>query len=235
MGVSGLTVAEALDELDRLATVEHALMVEYLSIYYALMPPMDAAGPAAASGPASEAALTLAKAEMRHLHVANGTLTRAGRPAQIGRAASIDLAGSPTAVGLPTAAQLGHVVDREKAIASAVDARYAPVCVALADEDPFFDCPDHLGALAELETRLAGLDAAAYLHTTRREPHDQIEREALAVSDQYYGLIVSSVAASFAHEAELHDLLNRAKDAMDLFDSVNQLLVRRGLLPAFTL
>ncbi len=233
--MTGLTVAQALDELDQLATVEHALMVEYLTIYYALMPPRDATGPPAASGPASEAALTLARTEMRHLHFANGTLTRAGRPTQVGRAASIDVAGTPTAVGLPSAAELEHVVDRERAIASAVDTRYAPVCSVLAVEDPSFNCPGHLGALAQFENHLAGLDAAAYLHTTRREPRDEIERAALAVSDQYYRLIVSSVDASFAHEAELQELLNRAKDAMDLFDAVNQLLVGGGLLPAFDL
>ena len=95
--MTGPTVEQALDELDGLAAVEHALMVEYLSIYYAIMPPRDATGSAAASGPVSEAALTLARAEMRHLHSANRTLTQAGRPAQVGRAATIDVAGSPTA------------------------------------------------------------------------------------------------------------------------------------------
>src|SRR3954465_15880292 len=108
--MSGLSKEQGLDELDRLATLEHALMIEYLSIYYALMPPKDAIGPGAASGPASEAALALARTEMRHLHLANRTLTQAGRPAQVGRGPSIDLAGTPTLIGLPGAAELEHLV-----------------------------------------------------------------------------------------------------------------------------
>jgi hypothetical protein len=145
------------------------------------------------------------------------------------------VASAPTPIGLPTAAQLEHLVDREKAIASAVDARYAPICAVLKNEDPFFDCPDHLGALAQLELQLTGLDPATYLHATRREPANESERAALRISDQYYRLIVSSAEASFAHETELHELLNRAIDLMDIFDSVNQLLVGGGLLPSFDL
>jgi hypothetical protein len=49
-------------------------------------------------------------------------------------------------------------------------------------------------------------------------------------------LIVATVRASFAHEDQLgNELLNRAQTTMDVLDSINQLLVAHGLLPAFTL
>jgi hypothetical protein len=168
--VEELTREQALDELDVLATVEHALVVEYLSVSYALMPPPNATAPAPAASAAAGAARGLAEREMRHLHQVNGALTRAGRAVQVGRASSIGRGTGEIALGPPTAVQLEHLREREHAIASAVDARYARICDALAAEDPLFFCPDHVEPLADLQSHLGRREPSEFLHTRAVSP-----------------------------------------------------------------
>jgi Ferritin-like len=231
--------SEALDELDRLATVEHALIIEYLTISYALSPTPtspDTGETAQRVNAAADAARRLSLREMHHLHQMNRFLTRAGRPAQVGRATSVGPAGSEIALGPPTAEQLEVLAQRERAIAAAVDASYARICDALTAVDSFFICPDHGQSVAELLSGLEGIPPSEFLRVTRRVPSDNVERTLLEVSDQHYRLIVATLGASFAHEDELGDeLVNRSMTTMDVLDAINQLLLSRGLLPAFTL
>jgi hypothetical protein len=240
-----------LDELDRLATVEHSLCVEYLSIQCALghdMPPAETGASAQRVRAAAEAAFVLALGEMGQLHRLNRALTLAGRRPQLGRASSIGDPGSEIALGRVRVAELERLLDRERAIASAVDERYARLCAAVASPDALFEgelleqitsildpCPDHSLPLAALRDHLAGVPPGEYIRASRRDPSGELERSLLELSDRHYGLIVATLGAWFAHEDELGELRNRALSTMDGLSAINGLLVARGLLPRFQL
>lgn len=237
-----------LDELDFLASVSHALCVEYLSIHSALGHDLRSAE--TPSGPrvseAASAAFLAALGEMGLLHRVNRALTLAGRPAQVGRADS--LPGSAIALGAPTVAELERLVAREREIATAVDARWARVCAVIESQPPALDpdllgqlaeqlspCPTHSDVVGTLHDKLGGVPATEFLRAAPREPSDDLERGLLALSDGWYVLILSILGAWFANEEQLGgELRGRALAAMDQLNAVNALLVARGLLPIFT-
>src|SRR5215207_2209120 len=137
-----LSREQVLDELEFLATVEHALIVEYLSVCCALGHDL-AAEEGGATTPqgrlAAGAASGLAQGQMFHLKGVNRALVAAGRPAQLGRAALISSDSvAEIALGPPSPAQLEHFLEREEAIAEAVDERYARLRPAVTS-DPVFE------------------------------------------------------------------------------------------------
>jgi hypothetical protein len=231
-GEPALTAEAVLLELDFLATVEHALCVEYLLIHAA-----TAASPAAA----------LAQDEMRHLHGVNRALGAAGRPPQVGRATSITGESmSEIALVPPSPAHLEGFLKRAREIAAAVDRRYARLRPAVAPEATLFEGdaleqmsfvldpgPDHATPIDSLDENLGGLKPESF-RAAARDPADDVERTLLRLSDRYYGLIVSTLEAWFAYESELSGILRgRALSLMDGLDEINGALVGRGLLPRF--
>jgi hypothetical protein len=248
------TREQVLDELDFLATVEHALIVEYLSVHCALGHDLgpDEGGATTPEGQnAAAAASSLAQGQMTRLRRVNQALAAAGRPPQMGRAASISSASvAEVALGPPSAAQLERVLEREEAIASAVDERYARLHPAVTS-DPVFEGdllkqmrfvivengPTHAAGIAGLR-ELHGLAPAAFLRATRRETTDAFEEHLLNVSDRVYRLLLAIVAAWFAtfaeNELSFTNFRGWAVDTMFSLDEINGLLVRRGLLPPFT-
>src|SRR6266508_3786727 len=252
---SGLLSREqVLDELEFLATVEHALVVEYLSVRCALGHDLETAegGATIKEGrEAAGAAFVLAQSEMFHLKGVNRGLVDAGRSPQFGRAATIASdSTAEIALGPPTSAQLERLLEREHAIASAVDERYAHLRPAVT-ADPVFDGdlldelravivddgPTHAAAVAILRDSLGHLAPTAFLRATRREPRDAFERRLIDVSDGSYGLTVAALQEQFAQQ----DLFvagtfrGLAVSAMEGLDEINRVLVQRGLLPPFTL
>jgi hypothetical protein len=243
------TAEQVLDELGRLATVEHALVVEYLTVHAALGHDLPAGtGEHAASVQrAAQAAFVLALGEMGHLRRLNNVLVAAGRAPEVGRASSITAGTSEIALGPPSPAELERLLDREKEIAAAVDAAYAPLCRALADGHlPFEEQllepvaalldprPDHVAPLAQLEAELAGIPPSVYVRASRREPGDELERALLALGDRYYATIVATVEAMFAYDDRLDgELRGRALATMDGLNAINLLLAKRGVLPSF--
>jgi hypothetical protein len=234
---------QALDALDALATVEHALLVEYLCVYCALGHDGGKAGPAA------QVAFGLSLRAMKQLRRVNRVLVAAGRPAQVGRASGVRTpSGGELAFGPLSRTQLEHLVDREEALAAAVDARYELLRPAVAprtavfEDELLFDATfavevglEHGSAVADLYTNLHGLTPAEYLHASRTEPANDLERALLAVADRHYAAVVETVAAAFAHDDALGgQLLQRAMSTMDLLNEILRLLVAQGLLPTFT-
>src|SRR4051794_26898513 len=76
---------------------------------------------------AAAAAHSLAVGQMRRLRAINHLLTFAGRDAELGRAIELRQPAPAAAIAFAplTAAQLDGMLDREYALATAVDARYA--------------------------------------------------------------------------------------------------------------
>jgi hypothetical protein len=135
-----LTRDQVLDELDFLGTVEHALIVEALTVFCALGCDLDAddGGPTTDQGrAAAQAASLLAQGEMFRLKNVSLALVAAGRFADLDRAASItDASGVSISLDPPGLAQLQQLAAREQAIAAAVDARYAKLLPAVTADRP---------------------------------------------------------------------------------------------------
>ncbi len=249
-----LTREQVLDELELLATVEHALIVEYLSVCYALghdLPVEDGGETTDRGREAAGTASSLALGAMFHLKGINRVLVDAGRSAQLGRAASIS-SGMVAEVTLdpPSAAQLERLLEREAAIAAAVDERYTRLAPAVTS-DPVFegdlldalrsvivdDGPTHATALTALTDALRHLEPGDFLRATRREAADTFEQRLLDISDRGYRSILAALQEQFAQQDFFVAGTFRgfAVFAMDSLDGINRALVQRGLLPPFTL
>jgi hypothetical protein len=246
-----LTSEQVLDELEFLATVEHALVVEYLTLSCALGHDLEVAEGGATSTQGREgarAASSLAQGEMFHLAGIVKALTDAGRTPALGRAASIKSASIPEVpLDPPTADQLRLLLDREKAISTAVDERYAALVPAVTSA-PVFE-----GALLETlhqvvvdagGTHTRGFDSLRdalgdppppdFLRVPRRETNDTFEQRLLDVSDRVYRLVTTALGAQFA-QPDTFGFRDLATSAMDALDVNNHALAQRGLLPPFTL
>jgi hypothetical protein len=250
-----LTRDEVLDQLRVLATVEHALIVEYLSVQCALghnLPADEGGGATEELRAVANLAGNLAQDEMRHLRLLHQALADAGHPAQVERAVSIASDSvAEVALGPPSAAQLERLFEREQAIAKAVDERFARLVPAVTT-DPVFDGgllgkmrsvvehgQRHTQAVEALRP-LWGLEPAAFLRATRREPRDEFERHLLSVSKRTYNHLVAIVQKWFEEFSEpeppfFSPFQGWAVDTMFTLDEIDSLLVRRGLLPSFEL
>jgi hypothetical protein len=205
---------QVLDEVEFLLTVEHALIVEYLSVCCALGYNLAAAdgGPATQSGrDAATAARTLADLLMLRV----GRLVRALSGMRtievLGRARGIvDATGTEIPLGPPTREQLEHLLEREESIAAAVDARYARLGPAMAAGSPEGEAfPDklrtevkqgvhHADAVSVLRDRLAGEPIADLLRATRRVGSTDAEKALLQSSDLTYAQLLSDLGISTA-------------------------------------
>jgi hypothetical protein len=253
MADPGLTREQVLDDLQYLATVEHALCVNYLQIHYALggdTEPEASAGSAARVSSAAQESLSMAFDQMRHLRRVNHVLVLAGREPVLHRAAHVVPPSGPAIpLGPFTPELFGLFPERDRSIAATVDQRYARLQSAVASPDSPFEgelldqinvvlasAADHTTAVGVLADHLTGPEPAEFLRATRVEPADPLERTLFELSDRYYRVIVATLAASFKND-QLVDgqLLPLAVSTMDRLNDVNRLLVKRGLIPSFVL
>jgi len=243
---------QVLDELELLATVEHALIVEYLSVHCALGHDLEAEQGGATTeqgGQASAAAASLAQGEMFRLKDVNRALVAAGRSPQLGRAVSVAAPSGTIPLDPPSRAQLEQLRQREDDIAAAVDARYQRLRPAVTSGAGFDnsllttirsvldDGTTHADALASLRDALGDVAPAFFLRAIRRHTNDAFEQRLLDVSDRGYQSIVAALGESFAFDDGFAGagFTQLAVGGMTTLDDVHRLLVQRGLLPPFTL
>jgi hypothetical protein len=235
-----------LDELEVLATIEHALIVEYLSICCALGNNLDAkdGGPTTDRGRAAAAAAAqLAQDGMIHFRDINRALVNSKRSARLDRAERIANMLVP-----PDQTELQRLLEREKAIAMAVDERYTRLAPAVTTH-PVFEGerldewrivivengPTHVDGLTELQTALDDLAPAEFLRAIRTTANDSFEQRLLDTNDRTYGLVVGAVRGTFDPDFAVSGAFRGiAISAMLTLDESNRLLVQRGLLPPFT-
>ncbi|MEV6304886.1 hypothetical protein AB0M02_36115 [Actinoplanes sp. NPDC051861] len=211
-----------LDELEFLASVEHALTVEYLTIGYAL---------AADLPDASVVAASLGQSQMFRLHRLCRALVAAGRSPSLDRAASItaDLLFSP--VGPDAYANLLH---RESAIARAVDDRYRALAPSAGPELAELigeSGPTHEADLQPLRDAIGDPAPPGLLHTVRFEPRDDTESLLLSASDSAYRVVVTALRAMYGDDFGSYRSI--ANTSMMTLDAINQVMARTGLLPSF--
>jgi hypothetical protein len=249
-----LTREQVLDELRFLTTVEHAVVVEDLSLYCALghdLPAEDGGATTQQGSDARDQGFILAEGAMFRYKALQLALVEAGGSPELARATSISSDSvAEIALGPPSAAQLGRFLARAQAIASAVEERYAKLRPAVTS-DPVFegpllehlravvveDAPTHTAALVNLRTLLPDDVPAGLLRATRRQANDAFEQRVLDASDRIYHLVLSTLREQFEHRDFFISRSFRflAEKEMTSLDDITRLLVQRGLLPAFTL
>jgi hypothetical protein len=232
------------DELDHLATVEHALCVLYLWFHCAL-------GDVLEPGPAGGRADGLAMDQMRRIRGTNRALVGAGGTATVGRATHVRSDTGP-GVELPALRPdaLDTFLDRARAAAEAVDSRYGHLRGLAANADPPLapearDAVDaaadagmtHAADLAGLRDALAGLTPDRYIRVRpAAEPEPgSIDADLLGLGDLYYSTTVEAVRLGMAHEDELIGLVQSTVSTMGELQGIHQRLAERGLLPRFGL
>jgi len=249
MNDAPLNREQVLDKLEQLADVEHALIVEYLTVSCALGHNLLAEEGGATSAQGREAASTavsLAQNEMFHLKDICGALVEVGRTPQLGRASSIaDASGGQVSIDPPSAEQLRDLLKREQTIAAAVDAAYAGLAPALTPdlfEEPLLgrlrnvaeSGAAHGVGTTSLRDALGDPPPPDFLRVPRRESNDSFEQGLLRASDLAYRLVTSALRDNFA-QPEVFGFRSLATSAMDALDAVNRALAQRGLLPPFNL
>lgn len=242
---------QILDEVEFLLTVEHALIVEYLSVRCAFGYDLDAAhgGPVteasreAAAEANTQADLLMLKVGrvVRALHGVR-TVTALGRAGEIADATGTEISLEP-----PTREQLEHLLDRAEAIAAAVDARYARLVPAMHADGPDGETfpaqlqaeveggTHHVDGLSGLRDLLAGQPIADLLRATRRDGGTDAEKALLQSSDLTYAQLLDGLGGFFRDPFGDSGGDSRlvALAAMHSFDDINRSLVRAGLLPPF--
>lgn len=224
-----------LDELEFLLTVEHALIVEYLTLQYAF-----------GAEELSTTAFGLAAGQM--FQVKNVVRALDGRRPflKLGRATSIT-GTDGTAISLepPGEPELLDLLDREEAIARAVDARYAALAPAVTDVVAFSDDvrlavdrgEAHTDPVSALRDQVAGRPLGDLLHATRRTPDSPAEKVALGAIDAIYAGVLDLLRRQFftlGGESE-GDFRLAAIDAMNRLNASCRALAGLGLLPSFTM
>ena len=247
-----LTSDQVLGELDFLATVCHAVLVEALTIQGAAGRdlPADQFGPVndQADGLAQVAG-SIAMSEMFRLKRINDALLAAGGPGQTGRATSISSDSVPEISLAPlTPDQFVDIVPRELALGRAIGERYGRLVPAVTTapvfsgdlltriKDVIEDGQGYPGLLAGYRDALGGVPSGKVVRATRREAADDSEQNLLDTSDRGYRLLVELLGLAFAPPPDglLGVPVQPAIEAMNITDGINAELTRRGLLPPFT-
>ena len=248
-----LTREQVLDQLEVLATIAHALVVEYLSVCCALGHDLEADDGGATTEQGRSAAATassLALDEMFLLKAVNRALIAAGRPARLDRATSVVRpSGQEMQLAPPSPQELEGLLEREEEIAAAVDALYVGLEPAVTTDPVFEDDlldevrslvveqgSHHSAGVASLREAFGDVPPACFLKAMRRDTTDPFEVRLLDVSDRAYATVVTALREAFSQDDGFvaGTFRNLAVSAMATLDEVNRLLVHRRLLPPFT-
>ncbi|NYJ03972.1 hypothetical protein [Petropleomorpha daqingensis] len=238
-----LTPDQLLDELEVLAAVEHAMVVEWLTVGCALgmdLPPEDGGPLTDAARDAAGAAASIAQDEMRHLSRVCRVLADAGRSPSLDRAAAVTGPAGVLDLTPPTVADAPALIAREEALAAAVDWNYARLLpsAAVVDgaQDVLQDGGTHAAGAAALRRALGDPPPADAVRVRRRTAADASEQRLLDAGDSGYAVVADALrqwlgAADPFAGGGFRQLAVRA---MGHLDELDRLQAQRGLLPAFT-
>jgi hypothetical protein len=252
-----MTRDEVEEELTYLATVEHALCVEYLFAHYSVDAPLVLPDGASAIQrrihTAAHTVFTIAVDEMRHLRWVNEALALLGRPVVLDRAERIGRQfDRPFELAPLTPAQLDWFIEVERpsqTTSTDVDGMYVRLLAAVQRHPDRYEAADRLIQLLKLvidegedhferftavKAQLAGLAPEQYLRPLDTAPGD-LDRGLLALSDQNYAMLLAALSATFGlGDRAGGALLEQSRRAMFSLHEVNHVLARRGVAPPFT-
>ncbi|MGH3568100.1 MAG: ferritin-like domain-containing protein [Pseudonocardia sp.] len=256
-GFSGtlLTRAQAVAELTRLATVEHALAVEYLYAHYSLDAPMILpANPSAQVRrifAAASEVFTIAVDEMRHLRWANEALTMLGEPASLGRAESFPSFDRPFELAPLTPEQLQWFIDVEapsQSVGQGLDGMYVRLHASIDGQPELFperdrlvhllkliisEGQDHFARFRTIQGHLAGLAPADYLRPLA-DPPTGPPSPLVQAADQHYTELMRELRAALGPGDRAGGIdLAQSRTAMQALHETNHLLAAQGVKPRF--
>ncbi|MGH3943280.1 MAG: ferritin-like domain-containing protein [Pseudonocardiaceae bacterium] len=253
-----LTREQILDELDYLATVEHALCVEYLFAHYSLAAPMqlppDADPVTRRVFAAAAEVFSIAVDEMRHFRWVNEALVLLSRPPNIGRADRIHRQlDRPFTLEPLTPQQLDWFIEVERpsqSVATGVDGMYVRLLTTIDHRPDLFperdrlihllkliidEGIDHFQRFSAVKEQLIGLAPEQYLRLLDR-PADELTRGLAELSNQNYAVLLGALSATFTlGDRAGGTLLEQSRRAMFSLHETNHVLAARGVAPPFTL
>ncbi|MEU4695078.1 ferritin-like domain-containing protein [Actinoplanes sp. NPDC023714] len=257
--VPEMTRDEVIEELTYLATVEHALAVEYLFAHLSLDAPMRLPESPDDRTRRIHAAATevfsIAVDEMRHLRWANEALTLLGAPPSLGRAERIGRSlDRPFALEPLTPEQLAWFIEVERpsqVIGTGVDGMYVRLHTTVDRRPDLFpdrerivhllkliidEGDDHFHRFTAVQGHLAGLDPADYLREFVEKPADELAVQLQELADQNYTALLTALRLTFAlGDAAGGLLIEQSRRAMFNLHETNHVLAARGILPRFAL
>lgn len=254
-----MTPEEVVAELNYLATVEHALCVEYLFAHYSLDAPMTLPDGELAERTrrvfaAASEVFNIAVDEMRHLRWVNEALHLLGQPPSIGRAKCIGRQLNRRFALEPlTAEQLQWFIDVEKPsqdLTGALDGMYVRLHLSIERQAERFPEPerlvhlikliidegqDHFARFTSIQRHLVGLSPEEYLRPLGAAS-DELTSALLDLSDLNYAVVIGTLRATFSFGDQAGGILiEQARRAMFNLHEINHYLAARGVAPRFTL
>ncbi|MGH9280870.1 MAG: ferritin-like domain-containing protein [Acidimicrobiales bacterium] len=250
---------QVIEELAYLATVEHALCVEYLYAHYSLDAPMELPASGATAElvrvfAAAQELFTIAVDEMRHLRWVNEALSLLGQPPSVGRADRIGRQlDEPFTLEPLTPERLQWFIDVERPsqdLTGALDGMYVRLHTSIRRQPDVFpeherlvhlikliidEGDDHFHRFSSVQRHLAGLAPDDYL----RPLADGTEPRVLALqdlSDQNYAVVIGALATTFSLDDRAGGvLIEQARRAMFNLHEVNHFMAGKGARARFTL
>ncbi|MFF3335598.1 ferritin-like domain-containing protein [Streptomyces sp. NPDC002888] len=253
---------KVVEELTRLATVEHALCLEYLYAHYSLAAPMTLPADTPEDVPvrrvhaAAQEIFSIAEDEMRHLRWVNEILGTLGRPLQLDRPADDFVIQRPTGrrfrLERLTPEQLEWFIAVEKPSAQfdpdGIDGMYVRLHHTILHNPDAFPQADRLAHLIKLiidegddhfhrftnvQRHLSGLAPDTYLRELS-PPDDELDVRLLELADLDYAMVLGALRVTLeAGDSAGGRLRAQAVRAMQNLHEVNHRLAARGVAPRF--
>ncbi|MFD5408930.1 ferritin-like domain-containing protein [Streptomyces nojiriensis] len=257
--VEPLSRAVVIKRLKTLATVEHALCVEYLFAHYSLNAPMRLpANPSDLTRKvyaAAQEVFAVAVDEMRHLRWVNEALGTLGEPVVLGRASTIDRDGAHDFALRPLDdAQLQWFIDVEapsQQVDTGVDGMYVQLHETLVKRPDLFpeserlahlikliidEGGDHFNRFTAVKGHLAEFTTSQYLRDLGPGDGSALHTQLLELGDLYYAMLLGALQPTFAlGDSAGGVLIEQSRRTMANLHEVNHMLAARGVAPRFTL
>lgn len=245
-------------ELTYLATVEHALAVEYLYSHYSIDSPLDqpdSNNPASGRYAAANEVFLVAIDEMHHMRWANEALALLQTGPSVGRAAKLGRElDRPFELAPLTPQQLDWYIEVEapsQAINEGLDGMYVHLHMSIAQQPDLFPERDRLVPLIKLiidegdqhwrrfravKTHLSSIAPTDYLRSLTT-PQEGTREAALAkLSDQNYAVLIGMLYEAFLlGDRSAGLMIEQARRAMYNLHETNHFLASRGIAPPFSL
>jgi Ferritin-like len=255
-----MTRQEVIDELRYLATVEHALSVEYLYAHYSVNAPMRLPTIGVTEQDrrifaAANEVFTIAVDEMRHLRWVNEALDLMQQSPALGRAQSIGRTfNRPFKLERLTSDQLQWFVDVEKpsqVAGQGLDGMYVRLLASIDRQPEQFpererllplikliidEGENHYERFLSIQQHLAGLSADTYLRPLE-DPQSETQLASLQkLSNQNYSVLLGALQVSFVLGDRAGGLvLEQSRRAMFNLHETNHYMASKGVKALFTL
>lgn len=255
-----MTRQQVIDELCYLATVEHALSVEYLYAHYSLNAPLRLADTGASEQTkrifaAANEVFMIAVDEMRHLRWVNEALNLLKQPPSLGRAQYIGRAfNRPFQLEPLTPEQLQWFIDVEQpsqSVNEGLDGMYVQLLTSIDRQPDQFpererllhliklivdEGGDHYERFTSVQQHLSGMDPNSYLRPLKNpQPGSQLT-SLQRLSDQNYAVLLGLLQVSFSLGDRAGGLvLEQSRRAMFSLHETNHYLASKGVGAPFKL